>query len=78
MRIRRVEPFFFQFKLLFFPSVSFGGALGGGLLAFLRFEANSLFNPLGSYVLKLLKGFINDPAVCHGKLASAVPESWFL
>jgi hypothetical protein len=33
---------------------------------------------LGSYVLKLLKGFINDPAVCHGKLASAVPESWFL
>jgi hypothetical protein len=34
--------------------MSFGNAPFGGLLAFLRFEANLLLDPLGSYGLKLL------------------------
>ena len=38
--------------------MSFGGALIGGLLKFLRFEANLLLNPLGSYSLELLEGFV--------------------
>jgi len=43
--------------------VGFGGALFGGLFAFLRFEANLLLNPLGSYSLELLESFVKGPFV---------------
>ena len=42
----------------------FGGALFGGSLKFLRFEANLLFSPLGSYSLELPEGFVEGSFVC--------------
>jgi len=46
--------------------VSFGSALFGGSLKFLRFEgfeANLVLSPLGSYSLKLLEGFVEGSFV---------------
>ena len=59
----RGETFLFQFELLFLQIVSFGGALFGGLLAFLRFEANLLVDPLGSYSLEFHEGFVESSFV---------------
>ena len=46
--------------------MSFGSALFGGSLKFLRFEgfeANLVLSPLGSYSLKLLEGFVEGSFV---------------
>jgi hypothetical protein len=69
------ELLFFQFEDLFFQIVSFSGALFGGLLAFLRFEANLLLSPLGSYILQFLEGFVEGPFV--GGLVAQVEGELF-
>ncbi len=71
--LARGEALFFQFEGLFFQIVSFGSALFGGLLAFLRFEANLLLDPLGSYSSELFEGLV-EGAFVGGLVAQVESE----